>query len=50
MKSDIHPETMECVINCVCGATYTTYSTKPQIRVEICSKCHTILLRTADNC
>ena len=40
MKSDIHPETIECVINCVCGATYTTYSTKPQIRVEICSKCH----------
>ena len=34
MKSDIHPETMESVINCVCGATYTTYSTKPQIRVE----------------
>lgn len=40
MKSDIHPETIECVINCVCGATYQTTSTKPQIRVEVCSNCH----------
>ena len=40
MKPNIHPETTECVINCVCGATYTTISTKPQMRVEVCSKCH----------
>jgi large subunit ribosomal protein L31 len=40
MKPDIHPETTECVINCVCGATYTSISTKPQMRVEVCSKCH----------
>ena len=40
MKPGIHPETMECTINCVCGATHTTISTKPQVRVEVCSKCH----------
>jgi large subunit ribosomal protein L31 len=40
MKPEIHPKTMECVINCVCGATYTTMSTKPQMRVEVCSNCH----------
>jgi large subunit ribosomal protein L31 len=40
MKPNIHPETMESIITCVCGATYKTISTKRQVRVEICSKCH----------
>ena len=40
MKTDIHPQTMECVINCVCGAIYKTISTKSQIRIEVCGKCH----------
>ena len=40
MKPDIHPETMECVMTCACGATYQTISIKPQIRVDICAKCH----------
>lgn len=40
VKTEIHPQTMECVINCVCGATYKTISTKPQIRIEVCAKCH----------
>ena len=40
MKPDIHPKTMECIVNCVCGKQYTTISTKPQVRVDICAKCH----------
>ena len=40
MKKDIHPEYLECTIVCACGNTFTTRSTKKDIRVEICSKCH----------
>lgn len=40
MKSDIHPEFVECTITCACGAVYKTMSTKPEIRVDICSSCH----------
>jgi large subunit ribosomal protein L31 len=40
MKKDIHPEYVECNITCACGNTFTTRSTKKEIRVEICSNCH----------
>jgi len=40
MKKDIHPEFVECTIACACGNTFTTRSTKKEIRVEICSQCH----------
>ena len=41
MKTDIHPEYHpEAQVVCSCGATYTTGSTKPSLRVEICSQCH----------
>ena len=40
MKSGIHPEYVECIITCSCGATFNTRSTKPKIHVEICSNCH----------
>ena len=41
MKTGIHPEYHpETVVTCSCGATYTTGSTKPALRVEICSQCH----------
>ena len=39
MKKDIHPEFVECTITCACGNTFTTRSTKKDIRVEICSQC-----------
>lgn len=32
---------------CACGNTFTTGSTKPEIRVEICSKCHPFFTGTA---
>ena len=40
MKADIHPQYVDCTIICACGEVVQTRSTRPQIRVEICSKCH----------
>ena len=40
MKAEIHPQYVECTITCACGEVIHTRSTRPQIRVEICSKCH----------
>lgn len=40
MKNGIHPEYVEATVTCSCGETFQTRSTKPLIRVEICSKCH----------
>ena len=40
MKKDIHPEYAETTIKCACGNVVETGSTKTDIRVEICSKCH----------
>jgi large subunit ribosomal protein L31 len=41
MKKNIHPEYHEkAAVRCACGNTFTVGSTKPEIQVEICSKCH----------
>lgn len=41
MKAKIHPKWYpDAQITCVCGHTFTTGSTKPQIQVDICSACH----------
>jgi large subunit ribosomal protein L31 len=40
VKPGIHPDYMDCTVTCACGQTFATRSTKPEIRVEICSKCH----------
>lgn len=41
MKANVHPQYYDnCVVTCACGNTFTTGSTKPTIRVEICAKCH----------
>jgi large subunit ribosomal protein L31 len=41
MKAKIHPKYYdEAKVTCLCGNTFTTGSTKPEIRVEICGKCH----------
>lgn len=40
MKAGIHPEYVDAVITCACGEVIHTRSTRPSIRVEICSKCH----------
>ncbi|MCI4400221.1 MAG: 50S ribosomal protein L31 [Campylobacteraceae bacterium] len=40
MKKDIHPNYVECKVSCVCGNEFTTKSLQPEMRVDICSKCH----------
>jgi len=40
VKVGIHPEYMDTTIACACGEVIKTRSTKPDIRVEVCSKCH----------
>ena len=41
MKTDIHPEYYpEAQVTCSCGNTFTTGSTKPTLRVELCNTCH----------
>ena len=40
MKEGIHPTYEQTTIRCACGNVFTTGSTKKDIRVEICSKCH----------
>jgi large subunit ribosomal protein L31 len=40
MKKDIHPDYFETEIKCACGNVIEVGSTKSDIRIEICSKCH----------
>ena len=40
MKKGIHPEYKETTIGCACGEVIHTRSTKHNIKVDICSKCH----------
>lgn len=40
MKAAIHPEYHTTTITCACGETFESGSVKPNLRVEICSKCH----------
>lgn len=40
-KKDLHPKYYpEAKVTCACGNTFTTGSTKPELRVEVCHKCH----------
>ena len=41
MKEDIHPEFYpEAKVVCACGNSWTTGSTQPEIRTDVCSECH----------
>ena len=40
MKKGIHPKYVRATVRCACGNTFETGSTKEDLRVEICSKCH----------
>lgn len=40
MKNGIHPDYHQATVTCNCGNTFVTGSTKKDIHVEICSKCH----------
>lgn len=41
MKTDIHPTYhTNAKVTCACGNTFSIGSTKPDIKIEICSACH----------
>ncbi|MCX7836127.1 MAG: 50S ribosomal protein L31 [bacterium] len=42
MKTEIHPHYTVVTVHCACGNTFTTRSTttKGELKVEICSRCH----------
>ena len=40
MKAGIHPKYIEATVVCACGNTFTTRSTKPNLRTDLCNVCH----------
>ncbi|MGH9870363.1 MAG: 50S ribosomal protein L31 [Candidatus Polarisedimenticolia bacterium] len=40
MKPGIHPEYQDVTVHCACGEQWVTRSTRKELRLEICSKCH----------
>lgn len=36
----MHPEYVETKVTCSCGNSFTTHSTKSDLRLEVCSECH----------
>ena len=40
MKPGIHPEYVDCKVRCSCGNVFYTRSTKSEIVVDLCDKCH----------
>jgi large subunit ribosomal protein L31 len=40
MKKDIHPKYENATVTCACGISFETRSTKPVLKVELCSQCH----------
>ncbi len=40
MKAKIHPEYHLAEVRCACGHTWSTRSTKAELKVEVCSNCH----------
>jgi large subunit ribosomal protein L31 len=40
MKQGIHPNYVMCTVRCTCGNTWVTRSTKSEMTVDLCDKCH----------
>ncbi len=40
MKAKIHPDYVEATFTCACGHTWQSRATRPQVRLDVCSKCH----------
>ncbi|MBE0446514.1 MAG: 50S ribosomal protein L31 [Actinobacteria bacterium] len=40
MKKGIHPDYIESKVTCSCGETFITRSTRSELKIELCSKCH----------
>ena len=39
-KEGIHPNYVDATITCACGNVIKTRSTKGDMKVDVCSKCH----------
>lgn len=40
MKQGIHPNYRVTTVHCACGESFQTRSTKPDVKLDICSVCH----------
>lgn len=40
MKASIHPNYVEATVSCSCGNTFTTRSTRKELRTDLCNVCH----------
>ena len=40
MRQAIHPDYVESKVHCSCGNTFVTRSTKNELHIELCNKCH----------
>ena len=40
MKEGIHPDYVETSVSCGCGNSFTTRSTRSELKIDICSQCH----------
>ena len=40
MQADIHPKYVETKVSCGCGNSFTTRSTREELKVDICNACH----------
>ncbi len=40
MKPDIHPKYEEATVTCACGNSWTTRSTRKNLRTDLCNVCH----------
>ena len=40
MKQNIHPKYGEAKVTCACGNSFMSGSVNPELRVDVCSKCH----------
>ncbi|MBW1678874.1 MAG: 50S ribosomal protein L31 [Deltaproteobacteria bacterium] len=46
MKKGIHPEYFDTTVTCACGNVIKTRSTAKDIRIEVCSACHSFFTGT----
>lgn len=40
MKKGIHPNYVDTKVTCACGNTFNVKSTKEELHLEVCDKCH----------
>ncbi len=40
MKADIQPTYYQAKVTCNCGNSFVAGSTREEIKIEVCSKCH----------